>query len=110
MGEDEKRATRAAALLEYEEARAELALLRAKARQWHSLHSNLSFFLERMRRDEAVAKGVAENMRSKILKDREALAPALDLDAILALDQEITKTIARLDLATAEKKALGFVD
>jgi hypothetical protein len=108
MGEDEKRAIRANALLEYEDAKAELALLTIKAAQWEKLHEKVHFLLARMRRDSAHLEAAATEILVEISNKRAALSEVMNLDAVLALDTELQKAVGRLKKAETAKKALGF--
>lgn len=106
MSEDEKRAIMGAVLLEVEEAKAALALLRAKAEQWSRLHEKVSHLLARMRRDGAQMESAAAETRKDILANREAITAVMDFNAVLALDAELDAAIARLKKAEAVKKDL----
>lgn len=108
MSEEEKRAIRAASLLEYEEAKAALALLRVKADQWSALHERVTHLLARMRRDSAHLESAAASAGLAIRRDHAAVAAVMDLDAVLALDRELSDALERLKKADAAKRELGF--
>lgn len=109
MSNDEKRAVQAAALLEFEEAKAALALLRAKGEQWRVLYEKVHHLLCRSRRDSAQLEAAAASARLDIESRRAEFAPVMDLDAVLALDAEIESAVFRLKKAAATKRELGFL-
>lgn len=108
MGNEEKRALQAAALLEFEDAKAELALLRTKAEQLRKVHEKVQLLLARMRRDDAQAERVALGARIEINSQPALFSAAMDLGSILALDSELQAAIERLRAAEEAKRSLGF--
>jgi hypothetical protein len=108
MSEDEKRAIRAAALLEFEEAKDDLALLRAKAEQWRKRVEKVQHLLTRMRRDDAGMERAAVETRMELAAHLPATVEAMNIEAVFALDGELQTAVQRLKKAEAAKKALGF--
>jgi hypothetical protein len=108
MSESEKRAIMGAALLEVEDAKAALALLRAKAQNWCRLHEKVAHLLARAMRDDAHLESAARDSRVEILGNMPAIAAAMNLDSILALDLELENALQRLKKAETAKRELGF--
>ncbi len=108
MSEDEKRAIKGAVLLEVEEAKAALALLRAKAEQWYQAHEKVAKLLSRMRRDSAHLESAATEARMEIASNSSLIAAAMNLDSVLALDSELERALAHLKKAEEAKKQLFF--
>lgn len=105
METEEKRAIRAAALLEFEEAKADLALLRAKAAQHAALVHPVYRLLLRISNESTMS---ADSLRSDVLNRCSQIQSALDLEAILSLDAELKAAVDRLNQADTAKKSLGF--
>lgn len=108
MSEEEQRRIRGEVLLEVEEARTHLALLRAKASSWYRAHEKVSHLLARMHRESAHFQAAATQALEAILRDRNTVAEVLNLDAILALDAELAAAVERLARAEARKRELGY--
>ena len=110
MSEAEQKQIKAMALLEAEEAKAALALLRSKANRWIEAHDLTSKMLGHAKRDLATL--VVDPECKMVRRDLEDAAPsfggAMSIDAILALDDELKAADLRVKKAEAEKKALGF--
>lgn len=109
MSEDEKRAIKGEVLLEVEEAKSALALLRARAEHWYNAHEKVTYLLARMKRDSAHMKSAAAEARSEIERNLDAYTKVMTIEAVLALDKELEKAVERLEKAEAGKKNLGFV-
>lgn len=109
MSEDEQRKIKGAVLLEVEEAKAALALLRAKAGHWYSAQEKLVHLLSRMKRDSAHLKSAAAEVRAEIDKNLDMYTNIMTIEAVLALDTELEKAVERLEKAEAAKKSLGFI-
>lgn len=108
MGELAQRQTLAMALLEVEEATHHLALLQAKARNWHKLHEIIGPFLLQMRRDSEYVQGLVGQTREDIRSNLDAMREAMSIDAIFALDAELEAAALRVDEAEAQRKRLGL--
>jgi hypothetical protein len=108
MSEDEKRAIQMAALLEFEEAKTTLALLRAKADQWKHLQDKAAGLLLAMKRDSAHSISRADGLRAEIACNLAPYVAATKIEAILALDSELEAAIDRLEKAVTAKRSLGF--
>lgn len=109
MSGEEKRAIQGAALLEVEEAKAALALLRARAQHWRGLHEKVNWLLARMTREAAHLEEGAKEVRTEIENDIEAFKSVTGIEAILSLDKELETAVERFKKAEAVKKSLGFV-
>lgn len=108
MSEEEKRRIRAEALLEFEEAKAQLALLRAKAAGWQRLYAEVVSLLGVAAREFGHQETSAIQKRAEVERDAAALREVLGVDGVLALDTEIAGALARLKRAAQTKKDLGF--
>ena len=108
MNEPPPQPTVAMALLEVEEAKHHLALLRAKARSWHKLHEKIGPFLLQMRRDSEYVQGLVGQTREDIRRNLDATREAMNIDAIFALDAELEAAALRLAKAEAQRERLGF--
>ena len=95
-----------AVLLELEEAKEALALLRAKADQWHRALERVSTLLSRMKRDCLHGEATVAEARAAVMAERTALSSAVDLNAVLELDQSLEAATARLKKALAAKISL----
>lgn len=105
MSNEEKRRIQADTLIEFEEAKADLAVLRAKAVQARAFVDLLSGFFQRMARENSYDEARSAELREKLLSQR---SKTLDSDAALALDGEIATALERLRRAEAAKSSLGF--
>jgi hypothetical protein len=110
MSEEEKRQIRAMALLEAEDAKAALALLRSKADQWIASHDLVSKMLGHAKRRSAT---LIVDPESKIERlNLESAAPsfgeAMNIQAIFALDDDLKTAALRLKSSEIRKKVLGF--
>ena len=108
MGDEEKRAIRAAALLEYEDARENLALLRAKATHLISDLDRVRLFMVRMLRDVDARATAISDSRSEIVGIESRAKESLNLNALLALDETISDAFERMKTAQKIKSDLGF--
>jgi hypothetical protein len=108
MSEDEKRAIQGVVLLEVEEAKSALALLRAKAEHWYKLQEKVCHFLARMKRDGMQQESAATETRMEIVSNLSSYEAATRVEFVLALDAEIEKAVVRLKKAEAAKKEIGF--
>lgn len=108
MSEDEKRAIRGAALLEAEDAKDELALLRAKSVQWCRAHSHVEQLLVKMGREDSNPMSDPAADRAAIEKNMFLYTDTMTIQAVLALDKELERAVTRLENAEAAKKSLGF--
>lgn len=108
MSESEKRQLRAMALLEVAEAQEHLALLRVKAERWSMLAQGVCHLLARSKRDGAAMEAAAAEQRSRVERDREETVAMLDLDAVLALDTELSDAVDRLKAAIKQRDSLGL--
>lgn len=104
----EQRQIKAMALLEVEEAKQQLALLQAKLQRWYKLHGTISSLLAQTRRDSPHMKGLAAESRQEVDRNIAALREVMDLDAVLALDDQLREAAERVVAAEAERKRLGF--
>jgi len=86
MSGEEKRAIKGAVLLEVEEAKEALALLRAKAEQWRRAHEKVSNLLVKMKRDDAYLESGAPEARQEIANHSGAIAAAMDLKRLIHTD------------------------
>jgi hypothetical protein len=109
LSEDEKRAIKGEVLLEVEEAKAALALLRARAQHWMRLQEKVIHLLARMPRDSAHLKSAAVDARMEIEKDLDTYTKVMTMEAVLALDKELERAVERSEKAEVGKKNLGFV-
>lgn len=108
MCEDEKRRLLGDALIEFEESRRELALLRTKADSWLRLQTKIIRFLEMMRRARPEDHFEAAELRIDILRNRASMESVATIDATLALDKDIEAALARFERAEKARKDLGF--
>lgn len=108
MSEKEKREIQGAALLEVEDAKADLALLRAKLQRWYLLQEKICHLLARGKRDGAHLESAAKEARADILKNLPAVTEVMNIDAVLSLDAEVEAAVERLKKAEAAKRDLGF--
>lgn len=108
MGTDEIRAIKTNLLLEFEESKDELALLRAKANQLERLHLRLATFALRMQRDDAGDHDEAAELAGKLDTDRELIDDLLTVGVLLRLNDEIEAAVKRFGNAVRRKKELGF--
>jgi hypothetical protein len=110
MTQEERRNIRAMALLEVEDAKAELAILRVKAGQWMAAHERASKMLAAAMRNPATQLIDPGNKTGRW--DFEQAIPsfgdAMKVEAILALDDELNAAFVRLKRAEECKKDLGF--
>jgi hypothetical protein len=106
MSEDEKRAIKGAVLLELEEAKDALALLRAKAEQWYQAHQKVTHLLARMKRDSAQLESAARDARMEIASNSRTISIVMNLDSVLALDSELEAAVGRLQKAEDAKRQL----
>jgi len=110
MSEAEQKQIKAMVLLEAEEARASLALLRSKANQWIAAHNLASNMLAHAKR-ELVTLVIDPDCKVERWNLENAAPPfgeAMNVNAILALDDELKAAAVRLKKAEDDKKALGF--
>jgi len=110
MSEAEKKQLKAMALLEAEEAKAALALLRSKANRWIEYHDLVSKMLSHAKR-ELVTLVIDPDCRTERRNVEDAISSfgeAMNIEAVLALDDELKIADLRVKRADAEKKALGF--
>jgi hypothetical protein len=111
MSGEEQRNIKAMALLEAEEAKAELALLRAKADQWIAYHDLVSRMLGHAKRTPAVQVVDLDNQIERLNLEQYApsFGDAMNINAILALDDELKSALLRSKKADDRKKDLGFI-
>lgn len=110
MSEEEKRQIKAMVLLEAEEAKAALAILRAKADQWINSHALVSKMLGHAKRElvTLVIDPDCKVERWNLENAAPSFGEAMNVNAVLALDAELKAAYIRLDNANARKKGLGF--
>ena len=110
MSEAEQKQIRAMALLEVEEAKAALALLRSKANRWKAAHDLVSKVLSHAKRELAtlVVEPDCKVERWNLENATPPFGEAMNVNAVLALDDELKAAYLRVKNAEAEKKALGF--
>jgi hypothetical protein len=110
MSEEEKRQIRAMVLLEAEEAKAALALLRAKADQWIDAHDLVSKMLSHAKRElvTLVVDSDCKVERWNLENAVPSFGEAMKINAVLALDDELKAACIRLNNANARKRGLGF--
>ncbi|MGA3049477.1 MAG: hypothetical protein ABSD67_22805 [Terracidiphilus sp.] len=109
MSEDEKRAIQGQVLLEVEEAKASIALLRARAVHWRQLQEKVTHLLSRMTRESAHLESAAAEVRAEIEKDLTAFTAVTTIESVLSLDTELKNAVERLKKAETAKRSLGFV-
>jgi hypothetical protein len=103
-----KRAIQGAALLEVDEAKAALALLRARAQQWGGLHQKVTWLLARMTRESAHLEDGAKEVRAEIEDNIDSYVSVTKIEAVLSLDKELETAVERLKKAESVRKSLGF--
>jgi hypothetical protein len=110
MSESEEKQIRAMALLEAEEAKAALALLRSKANRWIAFHDLVARALSLSKREPvtAIVDPDCQNIRRELENAIPSCGEAMNVSAIFALDDEMKAACLRVQKAEAEKKALGF--
>ena len=108
MSPEESREIKGRALLEYEEAKADLALLRAKADAWLRLFEQAVSFLTCAKRDSAATEEQAKKAMGEVIKEMPSLEAVVSIRAVLQLDGELAAAVARMRKAEAAKKDLGF--
>ena len=110
MSNEEQRKVKAMALLEVEEAKAALAVLRAKANQWAASHDLASRMLSCAMRTPAgqLVDPGNKTGRWDFEQATSSFGDAMKVEAILALDDELNAAFVRLKRAEECKKDLGF--
>ena len=110
MSEAEQKQIEARVLWEAEDAKRALARLRSKASQWIAAHELASKVLSHAKRELAtlVIDPECKNERWELEKAAPSFGEAMNVNAILALDDELKAAHLRVKKAEAEKKALGF--
>ncbi len=97
-------------LLEAEEAKVSLALLRSKASQWVAAHELASKMLVHAKRElvTLLLDPDGSSVRWELEKAAPSFGEAMSINAMLALDDELKTADLRVKKSEAEKKALGF--
>jgi hypothetical protein len=108
MTQKEERDIKAMALLEREEARASLAVLRAKAERYRRLYGMATALIARAAREGAQMESLAREARQQIEQNASDLETILSMDALLQLDDELAEGAERLRVAVEQCRALGF--
>ena len=110
MSEAEQKQIKAMALLEAEEAKAALALLRSKANRWIAAHELVSKMLGHSKRELAtlVVDPDCKIERWNLENAAPSFGEAMNVNAVLALDDELKTAALRVKKAEDDKKALGF--
>lgn len=110
MSDEEQRQIKAMVLLEAEEAKAALALLRSKADQWRASHELVSKMLALAKREPvtSVIDPDCKTVRWDLENTAVSFGEAMNVNAVLALDDALKAAFARLENAKARKKELGF--
>lgn len=108
MSGEEKRRIKADALLEHEEAKQELGMLRAKAAKWHRALQSISILLDHGARSDQYLKTKAIEARMALGADQAGIGSMVDPTAVLALDAEIEAAVVRVRKAEDAKKQAGF--
>jgi len=110
MNDEEQRQIKAMVLLEAEEAKAALALLRAKADQWIALHELVSKMLGHAKRNLAtlMLDPDCKTERLNLEKAAPSFSKAMNIDAVLALDDDLKAAYTRVKNAEVRKMELGF--
>ena len=106
MSEDDKKEIRGRTLLEVEDAKAELLLLRARAGQWCRAQNQVTQLLAGMGRENPQMCSVASAAKAAIARDLPLYNDTLTIAAIFALDTELEQAVIRLEKAEAEKRSL----
>ena len=97
-------------LLEAEEAKTALALLRAKADQWIRFHEIVAKTLGHAKRELAtrVIDPECKAEREALERMLPSFGDSMNAHSVLALDDELESALARLEKAEARKKEIGF--
>lgn len=110
MSEAERKQIEGMALLEVEEAKRALAILRAKADQWSGFHDQVSRMLGHAKRRSVtlLLDPDCKVERWNLENAAPTFGDAMNIGAILALDDELKAACERLKKAEETKKELGF--
>ena len=108
MTAQDERNLKALALLECEEARQQLALLRAKADQMRKCYEEAARMLAIAKRDQAHREDAAAIARAALQERRHFLGTPFNLDDVFALDNELCAAAERLRDAQQRRKELGL--
>jgi len=97
-------------LLEAEEAKAALALLRAKADQWIASHELVVKMLSHAKRNPAtfIVDPECKAERLNLERAGSSFGDAMNVSASLRLDDELKAAYLRAENANSRKKELGF--